>query len=786
MKKISLLTICLGLSIVLHAQGLKDFLQTGKYIGTAANNPYLEGGSNASGYNDTLISDFNCIVAENVYKMAYIIPDRPADPFNLTIDDLSASQLQLVDAMIDTAETYNMKTRGHAFIWHSQAPSWLTTDAPGWTSQQIYDFAESYINVFATYCKGRIDEWDVVNEALNDNGNGFRTGTWYDNVSDKQDFIEHCFTVAHTADPDADLFYNDYSIELYKFNPGAVGNVKNGPMLQMVNSMINHGAPIHGVGLQSHYISGDNMNDSTYITLQKTVDSLNTLGLFCNMTELDIRICGGTTEADLLKQKEEYKRLTEIFLENNNCNSFVVWGITDATSWIPSVFSGCNDALLYDDQMHPKHAYYGVRQALMEKSGIYVGPYNYEPPLIPGTIEMENYDYDAFYDNDAGNTGGVYRTDSVDIAEGNTGYVVGWTEAGEYLTYTIEAAVSDTFELDFVYASDIGIGNFSEIELLIDNVALNENIMLPNTGSVDNYDTITIDSVLFEKGYHKVKLNFLSDGAYIDYIDFSRTDCNGDRNGSAYIDKCGECVGGNTGLEACIIRNPYIVMSIPGTIEAENYDDGDNGVTYYDVTAGNEGGVYRTDDVDIGSTEGNEDEIFVGWIASGEWLEYTVTVDESTNYDITFRVASNSNGGRFNLKANGQTVVSNNSVPNTGGWTTFTELVVNNVPLEAGETVIRMNLTGSYFNFDNIQFEKASGETDVQVISGNNLSVKPNPFTDELRIEGLQSHQIWKLYSLDGRLLKEGTSNRIVTSDLNSGIYILRTNNQSFKLIKNQ
>ena len=218
MKKISLLTICLGLSIVLHAQGLKDFLQTGKYIGTAANNPYLEGGSNASGYNDTLISDFNCIVAENVYKMAYIIPDRPADPFNLTIDDLSASQLQLVDAMIDTAETYNMKTRGHAFIWHSQAPSWLTTDAPGWTSQQIYDFAESYINVFATYCKGRIDEWDVVNEALNDNGNGFRTGTWYDNVSDKQDFIEHCFTVAHTADPDADLFYNDYSIELYKFN----------------------------------------------------------------------------------------------------------------------------------------------------------------------------------------------------------------------------------------------------------------------------------------------------------------------------------------------------------------------------------------------------------------------------------------------------------------------------------------------------------------------------------------------------------------------------------------
>ncbi len=784
MKKTSLLSLCFILSIALQAQGLKDYLPAGKYIGTAVNNQYLQGGNNVNGYNDTLISDFNCIVAENAYKMAYIIPNRPADPFNLTIDDLSASQLLLVDAMIDTANNNNMKTRGHAFIWHSQAPSWLTTDAQSWTNQQIYDFAESYITVFGTYCKGRIDEWDVVNEALNDNGNGFRTGTWYDNVDDKQDFIEHCFTVAHAADPDADLFYNDYSIELYKFSQGAVGNVKNGPMLQMVNTMLDHGTPINGVGLQSHYISGSDMTDSTYITLEKTIDSLNTLGLFCNMTEMDIRICGGTTEADLDKQKDEYRRITEIFLENDNCNSMLVWGITDASSWIPGVFSGCDDPLLYDAQMQPKPAYYGVLQSLMIESGMLSGPYNFEPQVIPGKIEMEDYDYDAFYDNDSGNTGGVYREDSVDITTGNTGYVVGWTEAGEYLTYTVNVTVADTFELAFVYASDIVVGNYSEIELLIDNVALDENVMLPSTGSYSVFDTIAIDSLILEKGKHKIRLNIVSDSANIDYIEFSRADCNGVRNGSAYIDDCDVCVGGDTGLDPCIIRNPYTVMTIPGIIEAENYDEGKNGVTYYDATSGNQGGEYRTDDVDLGTTDDNGGGYVLGWIEPDEWLEYTITIEETADYTVTFRVASGLTTGNFDLSVDGETVISNLAVPNTGGWTTYDDLVFNDIPLEAGEAVIRIDVSGGYFNMNYMQFEIIDEETGIHAIYGDKLLITPNPFTDELQVEGLQINQAWKIYSIDGKLQKKGMSDRIITNDLKPGIYIFKTNDQVIKLIK--
>jgi len=783
MKKISIFACLLVSFNLLQAQGLKDFMPENKYIGTAINDSYLAGGSNSEGYNEIFVENFNCVVAENAYKMAYIIPDRPEDPFNLTINDLSADQLKRVDAMIDSANKYNMRTRGHAFIWHSQAPSWLTSDAAEWTNQQIYDFAESYITVFATYCKGRIDEWDVVNEALNDNGAGFRTNTWYDKVDDKQDFIEHCFTVAHAVDPDTKLFYNDYSIGLYKFSPKAMGNVKNGPMITMVSKMVEKKVPIHGVGLQSHYISGSDMNDSTYIALEKTFDTLNTLGLLCNITELDIRICGGTNEADLIKQNDEYKKITELFLSKENGRSFLIWGISDESSWIPGTFSGCDDALLYDKEMEPKPAFYGVRQALMEASGIYVGPYSYLAPKIPGIIEAENYDYKDYADSDAGNTGGVYRTDSVDITEANTGYAVGWTEAGEYLTYSIDAEVTDTFSLGFVYASDIAQGSSSEIKLTIDGIALAENVMLPSTQSLDNFDTVTITNIILAEGEHKIQINFVSGGATIDYLDFSRVDCAGKRNGTAFVDRCEECVGGDTGLEACIYRVPYATMTIPGIIQAENYDDGDNEITYYDKTQGNEGGQYRTDDVDVGVDSTDVPvEVFVGYIDENEWLEYSLTIEESGNYDVTIRAASDMTTGSLSIQVNGRTVKTNTSIPSTGGWTTFQELEAGTVTLEAGEAILRITATGPYFNLDYVQFEKA--EDPISVTESNNLQVKPYLFTTHIKIDGLRPNERWSLYSSEGSLLQEGTTDCIKTDDYLPGLYILKIGNESMKLIK--
>ena len=154
-------------------------------------------------------------------------------------------------------------------------------------------------------------------------------------------------------------------------------------------------------------------------------------------------------------------------------------------------------------------------------------------------------------------------------------------------------------------------------------------------------------------------------------------------------------------------QTAFQVQNIPGRIEAENYDNGGQGVAYNDTSSGNSGSALRNDDVDKQPTSDTGGGHNVGWIADGEWLEYTVSNIESGIYDITFRVASpRSHSKSVEVSLDG-TNLGSVSVPNTGGWQNWQDITLTNVTIPAGSNqVLRVTTNGGLFNINYVDFIK--------------------------------------------------------------------------------
>jgi len=146
--------------------------------------------------------------------------------------------------------------------------------------------------------------------------------------------------------------------------------------------------------------------------------------------------------------------------------------------------------------------------------------------------------------------------------------------------------------------------------------------------------------------------------------------------------------------------------TIPGLVEAENFDNGGEGVAYHDTTAGNSGGKYRATDVDIETTFDVGAGYNLGWVAASEWLKYTATVATTATYTLELRVASTGNGGTGHVEIDGVNVTGPITVPNTGGWQTWTSVFVPGIPMSAGSHVVRLvfDTNGSTGYFGNINF----------------------------------------------------------------------------------
>lgn len=154
-------------------------------------------------------------------------------------------------------------------------------------------------------------------------------------------------------------------------------------------------------------------------------------------------------------------------------------------------------------------------------------------------------------------------------------------------------------------------------------------------------------------------------------------------------------------------QGPYggTAVAVPGTLQAEDFDTGGPGVAYQDGDSTNNGGQYRpSEQVDIEATADTGGGYNVGWIAAGEWLEYTVDVREAGTYTVEFRVASEMSGGALHLEKEGVALTATVSAPQTGGWQTWTTVTATGVSLSSGVQVLRVVFDGGPFNLNWIRF----------------------------------------------------------------------------------
>jgi endo-1,4-beta-xylanase len=296
-------------------------------------------------YLETLRREFNIIVGENAFKWDSVHPARTT--FNFTD----------TDALVEFAQANNMRVRGHTLVWHNQIPGWLT--GGNFSRDEVIEILRQHILTLVGRYAGKITAWDVVNEAIDDGTGGLRTTSfWYQRIG--PEYIRLAFEFARQADPNALLYYNDYSIEGL--------NTKSNAVHDLVRDLKLQGVPIDGVGWQMHQINGFRIEPQHHANARRLGD----LGLEISMTEMDVRINLPTEPAELQQQAQAYRDAVTFCLTEPNCKALVTWGFTDKYSWIPGFLSGWGDALIFDANYQVKPAYLALKQVL--EDGVDLSP----------------------------------------------------------------------------------------------------------------------------------------------------------------------------------------------------------------------------------------------------------------------------------------------------------------------------------------------------------------------------------------------------------------------------
>jgi endo-1,4-beta-xylanase len=307
---------------------------------------------------------FNSVTPENEMKFDALHPNENTYTWTAA------------DNIVNFATSNNMKIRGHALVWHRQTPAWVFNPA---TRDSVLAKMQAHINSVMTHYKGKVYAWDVVNEAIMDDGH-YRNGDepnddqksqWYKIVG--VDYIAEAFKYAHAADPSAKLFYNDY----YNYVPA-----RREAIYSMLKGLLDKQVPLHGVGLQAHF----NIEPSTVTThqayyqrveeLEKAIELYASLGLEVQITEMDVSLyvpgvtytsdqfytAATFTDALQAKQAERYRDFFNLYRKHRDVITGVtLWGIADDNTWLSEFTSGRKDfPLLFDTNQQPKKAYYAV------------------------------------------------------------------------------------------------------------------------------------------------------------------------------------------------------------------------------------------------------------------------------------------------------------------------------------------------------------------------------------------------------------------------------------------
>jgi hypothetical protein len=313
-------------------------------------------------------------------------------------------------------------------------------------------------------------------------------------------------------------------------------------------------------------------------------------------------------------------------------------------------------------------------------------PFSGTPIALPGTFEAEDFDHGgegvAYHDNVAGNAGGQYRTDeSVDIIVSRdpdiAGYAVNNFETGEWLAYTVDVAAAGLYEIDLRVAS--GTFTTSAFRIEIDGADVTGRVTVPATGSFGSFQWVGKTSVELSAGQHVLKLVAVEQYFNVNQIRL-----------------------------APVLHSPFggTPIALPGTFEAEDFDEGGEGQAYHDNVAGNAGGQYRTaEDVDIVVSRDPEGgDYVVNNFETGEWLVYTVEIAAAGSYDIELRLASGTfTTSAFHVELDGADVTGSIVVPATGSFGAFQWVGKKGVALPAGRHVLRLVSDQQYFDVNRLR-----------------------------------------------------------------------------------
>lgn len=291
---------------------------------------------NEQPYYHTVVHEFNFLTPENAMKWAGTHPQQNQYTFTQA------------DAIFNFAAAHGIGVHGHNLCWQSSNPSWLTNGR--FSRDQMIAILQDHIDTVAGRYRGSIAAWDVVNEALDGNGN-LASGVWRNNLG--TDYVALAFQFARDADPDALLVYNDYGIETV--------NAKSTGAYNMIRSFQQNGIPIDGIGFQMHIGQGGINYASFAQNLQRFAD----LGLYLFVSEMDVRLQVPATDAELAAQADVYANVLAAVLNQPASYAFQMWGFTDKYSWIPGSYPGYGAALPFDAAYNRKPAYYALLGELM-------------------------------------------------------------------------------------------------------------------------------------------------------------------------------------------------------------------------------------------------------------------------------------------------------------------------------------------------------------------------------------------------------------------------------------
>jgi endo-1,4-beta-xylanase len=348
---------------------LKDAFADDFRVGAAVGTRHIIAGDESSSEVkspelELVAREYNTITPENLLKFAEVHPEPGRYNF------------EPADRYVEFGEKHGMWIVGHALVWHNQTPLWAfeTDDEKPLDRETALANMKEHITTVVGRYKGRIDAWDVVNEAINDEGKlrtgrvglpGQRGEPWHAAIGD--DYIEHAFRWAHETDPDAELYYNDFN-EWYPAKIPAIS--------KLILDLKAKGVRIDGLGLQGHW----GLDYPTLDEIDHMLTEYGKLGVKLMITELDIDVLHRENSgADIGQQRprptgsvdklnaeqqqalaERYAELFRIFVKHSDkIDRVTFWGVHDGHSWLNDR-GAKNHPLLFDRQLKPKPAFAAV------------------------------------------------------------------------------------------------------------------------------------------------------------------------------------------------------------------------------------------------------------------------------------------------------------------------------------------------------------------------------------------------------------------------------------------